>query len=309
MQRVAASSKLYNRGGRFQFTLRRQEAIAGFVFILPFVAFFVVFRIWPAIQAVLMSFRQWEILMPEHPYIGLGNFRELVNDDLWWLSLRNTSLFAVLTVVGNTILSLIAALVVIQPIRFQTLYRVVFYAPVLLSVSGVCVIWEWILNYQFGVLNYFLSMVGIPPVPWTADPNIVIPSLSMVTIWWGFGFPMLVFMAGLQSIPEHLYEAAKIDGANAWQRFRFVTLPLLRPTILFVTVTQFIAHLQVFGQSFIITGGGPGRYSYTVIMHLYYTAWRFFRMGYGAAIAVALGIIMIILTLLQFYFLGQREEE
>lgn len=309
MQKMATGPTLQGRIGQFQFTLRRQEAVTGFLFILPFVAFFVIFRVWPAIQAILMSFRQWEILMPEHPYIGLNNFRELMNDDLWWLSLRNTSLFAVLTVIGNTLISLAAALVVIQPIRFQTLYRVVFYAPVLLSVSSVCVIWSWILNKEFGVLNYFLSKFGIASVPWTADPNIVIPSLSLVTIWWGFGFPMLVFMAGLQAIPEHLYEAAKIDGANAWQRFRFVTLPLLRPTILFVTVTQFIAHLQVFGQSFIITGGGPGRSSYTVIMHLYYTAWRFYRMGYGAAMAVALGIVMIVLTLIQFRFFGRREEE
>src|SRR5262249_4985494 len=138
---------------------------------------------------------------------------------------------------------------------------------------------------------------------------IVIPSLSLVTVWWGFGFPMLVFLAGLQGIPEQLYEAARIDGANSRQIFLRITLPLLRPTILFVTVTQFIAHLQVFGQPYIITnGGGPGYASYTVIIYLYQQAVRYLHAGYASAIAIGLASVMIVLTLLQFVFLGRRAE-
>ncbi len=180
--------------------------------------------------------------------------------------------------------------------------------PQLLSVGVVGLIWVWLLSSQFGVINYFLSFIGISPINWLGNENVVIPALSLTTIWWGFGFPMLIFIAGLQGIPEQLYEAAKIDGANGQQLFFFITLPLLRPTILFVTVTGVIAQFQVFGQPFIISGGGPGYGSYTVIMYLYQIAWTSFRMGYGAAIAVSLAIIMAIFTLFQFRFLGQRVE-
>ena len=289
-------------------TLRRQEALAGYLFILPFIFFFLVFTVRPVIMSVWMSFHQWEILMPTQPFIGLENYQELMNDDLWWTALRNTTYFAIFTVIGNTIVALAAALVVAQPIRAQGFYRVLFYAPVLLSVSVVGVLWGWLFNTQFGIINYVLSTLGARPIPWLADPNLVIPSLSVATIWWGFGFPMLIFLAGLQSIPDHLYDAGKVDGANGWARFRYITLPLLRPTILFVTVTQFIAHFQVFGQPYIMTDGGPGRSSLTVIMYLYQTAWRYFRMGYGTAMAVALAVVIIIFTLIQFRFFGGRTD-
>jgi len=137
---------------------------------------------------------------------------------------------------------------------------------------------------------------------------LVIPALSLTTIWWGFGFPMLIFIAGLQGIPEQLYEAARIDGANGRQVFTYITLPLLRPTILFVTVTGVISHFQVYGQPFIMTAGGPGRESYTVIFYLYQIAWTAFRMGYGAAVAVAIAIIMAVMTSIQFIFIGRRVE-
>ena len=290
------------------FNLRRQEYLAGYLFILPFIFFFLVFTVRPVFFSIWMSFHQWEILMPTQPFIGLDNYRELLNDDLWWIALRNTTYFAIFTVIGNTLVALAAALVVVQPIRAQGFYRVLFYAPVLLSVSVVGVLWGWLFNTQFGIINFVLTELGFSPVPWLADPNLVIPSLSLATIWWGFGFPMLIFLAGLQSIPDHLYDAGKVDGANAWSRFRHITLPLLRPTILFVTVTQFIAHFQVFGQPYIMTDGGPGRSSMTVIMYLYQTAWRYFRMGYGTAMAVALAVIIVIFTLIQFRFFGGRSD-
>src|SRR5262249_23062410 len=153
------------------------------------------------------------------------------------------------------------------------------------------------------------SLLGLPPVNWLGDPNLVIPALSLTSIWWGFGFPTLIFLAGLQGIPDQLYEAARIDGANRRQAFLHITLPLLRPTILFVTVTGFISHFQVFGQPFIMTnGGGPGRSSYTVIIYLYQIAWRAFRMGYGSAVAIALAGIILLFTAIQFGLIGRRVE-
>lgn len=291
-----------------RFNLRRQEALAGYLFVLPFLFFFLIFVVRPVVTSVWMSFHQWEVLMPTTPFIGLKNYQELLKDDLWWTALRNTTYFAILTVVGNTLVALGAALVISQPIRGQGFYRVLFYAPVLMSVSVVGVLWGWLLNTQFGVVNYVLITLGLKAVPWLADPNLVIPSLSVTTIWWGFGFPMLIFLAGLNNIPGHLYDAGKVDGADAWGRFRHITLPLLRPTILFVTVTQFIAQFQVFGQPYIMTNGGPGRSSLTVIMYLYQTAWRYFRMGYGTAMAVSLAVVIVVFTLIQFRFFGGRAD-
>jgi len=214
----------------------------------------------------------------------------------------------VMTVAGTSVVALMAALAVTRPIRGQNFFRVLLYMPSLLSVGAVGLIWVWLLSTQFGVINYGLSFLGIRPINWLGDEGLVIPSLSLTTVWWGFGFPMLIFIAGLQGIPEQFYEAARIDGANGRQLFLHITLPLLRPTILFVTVTGFIAHVQVFGQPFIMTAGGPGRASYTVIYYLYEIAYRAFRMGYGSAVAITIAVIIAAFTIAQFRLIGQRVE-
>ncbi len=297
------------RVGRFQIGNRTREALTAYMFLLPFVLFFLVFTARAVIYGIYISFYNWNVLQPVHPYRGLKNYTELLNDPVWWTSLRNTALFAVMTVVGITIVALAAALTVNQPLRGRDFFRVIFYAPGVLSVGVVGIIWQWMLDTQFGIINYVLNVFGLPKVQWLSSASLVLPSLSLVTIWWGFGFPMLLFLAGLQGIPEALYEAARIDGAGPRQLFFSITLPLLRPTLLFVTVTQFIAQLQVFGQSYIITSGGPGYASYTVIIYLYQAGVRTLRSGYGAAIAIALGVVVIALTLIQFVFLGNRGNE
>ena len=288
--------------------LKRQEEVAAWIFLAPFLFFFVIFVVRAVLAAVQMSFFDWHALRPSRPYVGFENYEELLRDDVWWIALKNTIVFTALTVVGTTVVSLAAALAVTQPVRRANLFRVLLYMPSLFSVGAVGLIWVWLLNSQFGVINYGLSFFGIRPINWLGDPALVLPALSLTTIWWGFGFPMLIFIAGLQGIPEHLYEAARIDGANGRQLFFNITLPLLRPTLLFVTVTGVIAHFQVYGQPFIMTNGGPGRSSYSVIFYLYQTAWTSFRMGYGAAVAVALAIIMAIVTIVQFLVISRRVE-
>ena len=308
MSGVAAttSEKAVSNRGPIQMRLTTREALAAYLFLAPFIIFFGVFVIRAIFTAVNMSFYEWAILKPVHPYIGLNNYKELFSDYDWWIAVKNTIIFTIMTVAGTTIVALLAAVAVTQPIKGAGFFRVLLYMPQLLSVGVVGLIWVWLLSTQFGVLNYFLGFLGIEPINWLGSENTVIPALSLTTIWWGFGFPMLIFIAGLQGIPEHLYEAAKIDGANGSQLFFYITLPLLRPTMLFVTVTGVIAQFQVFGQPFIMTTGGPGRASYTVIYYLYEIAWRSFRMGYGAAVAVALAVIMAVFTLIQFRVLGQR---
>src|SRR5690606_32366221 len=247
-----------------------------------------VFVVRAVVVAVKMSFFEWHIIRPSRPFIGHEICAELLNGSVWWISLQNTITFTDMSVIGTTIVAMIATLVVTRPVRGQGFFRIILYMPALLSAGAVGLIWVWLLNNQFGVVNYFLSFIGIRPINWLGDPNLVLPALSLTTIWWGFGFPMLIFIAGLQGIPESLYEAAKIDGASAWQLFWYITLPLLRPTILFVTVTGVISHFQVFGQPFIMTAGGPGRSTYTAIFYLYQIPWRAIRMVYGGGVAVVL---------------------
>jgi multiple sugar transport system permease protein len=291
---------------RLQLRLSTREALVAYLFLAPFIIFFLVFVVRAVISAVGMSFYDWQILRQTRPYVGLGNYQEIFGDSVWWTAVKNTIIFMFITVQGTTALALAAAWAVTRPIRGAGFFRVVLYMPTLLSVGVVGLIWVWLLSTQYGIINYGLSFLGIEPINWLGDANLVIPSLSLTTVWWGFGFPMLIFIAGLQGIPDQLYEAARIDGADGRQLFQYITLPLLRPTILFVTVTGVIAHFQVFGQPFIITTGGPGRASYTVIYYLYEMAWRAFRMGYGSAVAVTLALIIAIFTVIQFRVLGQR---
>jgi multiple sugar transport system permease protein len=296
------------RGQTRGISLRTRETIAAYIFLAPFLIFFSIFVVKAVASAVEMSFYDWQVLRPTRLFIGVENYIELFNDDVWWQALQNTVIFTIMTVTGTTIVALLAAVAVTQPIRGQDFFRVLLYMPSLFSVGAVGLIWVWLLSNQFGIINYGLSFLGIQPINWLGDPSLVLPSLSLTTIWWGFGFPMLIFIAGLQGIPEHLYEAARIDGANGRQIFFNITLPLLQPTILFVTVTGVIAQFQVYGQPFIMTTGGPGRASYTVIFYLYQAAWQAFRMGYGSAVAVTLAVIIASLTVIQFLFVGRRVE-
>jgi multiple sugar transport system permease protein len=309
MQKSDALGKASAEGTRgYRVGLKSRETVAAYLFLAPFIILFSIFVIRAVIIAIRMSFFDWTILNPVKPFIGLANYKELFNDDVWWLSLRNTIYFSLFTVIGTSIIALMAAVAINQIKRGKEFFRVLLYMPSLLSVGVIGLTWVWLLNTQFGIINYALSFIGIRPINWLGEGELVIPALSFTTMWWGFGFPMLIFIAGLQGIPEQLYEAARIDGARGRQIFFSITLPLLRPTILFVTVTGFIAHFQVFGQPFIMTRGGPGRASYTVILYLYEIAWRAFRMGYGSAVAVSIAVIIIIFTLIQFRIIGRRVE-
>lgn len=287
---------------------RWRKLLPNYLFLAPYFVFFLLFLAGPDLYGFYISLFNWDILLPEKPFVGFGNYRELFNDKLWWLSLRNTILFACLTVGGNLVLSLFVSTLIRQrPPGFHFL-RFLFYTPVVLSVAVMGVILARVLNTEFGLLNYYVSQLGLPTQKWLGEERLVIPVLASSTVWWTFGFPFLVFLAGLLNIPPPIYEAARIDGANRWQSFARITLPLLQPVTLFILVTQFIAHFKVFGQMWIMTQGGPGAASYSVVMYLYDVGWRFYRMGYASSLAFALAAIILIVTLINFRFFGRRVE-
>ncbi len=291
---------------------RRQGAwlrvLPNYLFIAPYFIVFLVLAGGPLVYTLYMSFFDRKIFDTNPPFIGLKNYTDLWSDPLWLTVLFNTVEFVVLTVIGVTLVALGAALLLRSLIHGQTILRTVLFAPAILSVAITAIIWQWLLAPDAGALNFLLSLVGIGKIPWTSDAGWAIPSLSLATVWWNFGVPMIILLAGLLNIDATLYEAAQIDGADAWRRFRSITLPLLRPTLLFVLVTQIIAQFQVFGQPAFITGGGPGDSSRTILMFLYDTVWRHFQYGYGAAIAITLALIMALITAIQFGALGRGSE-
>lgn len=294
-------------GGQRWKELRKQ--LPNYLFILPHFIFFAVFLLYPIFRGLQISLFDWKIMLKDQRFVAAANYEALLKDKVFWEVLGNTFEFMIWTVIINVTLALVVASGLKHRFFGRDFLRVLFYAPGILSVSVIGIIGVRIWEPQLGIINYYVATVwGGPRIYWVSDPTLIIPVLSVTTIWWTFGFPMLVFVAGLNNIPESLYEAAKIDGAGLLRSFRHITIPLIMPTMLFVVVTQFIAHMQVFAQPYIMTGGGPGNASRSVVQYLYETAWKYFRYGYASSISVVLALIMVVVTITLFSIMRNRAE-
>jgi multiple sugar transport system permease protein len=275
------------------------EAAWGYAFLLPQMIGLIAFAFIPLIAVIALSLTQWDGLGPIQ-FVGFQNFATQLADPDFHTALVNTVYYVVTAVPGGIILALLVALGV-NKVRGKSIYRVVYFMPVITGSVAVSVVWLWLLNGDYGLINILLRQwFHLPGPQWLTDAHLVIPSMALVSIWWGLGFNMLIFLAGLQNIPIDYSQAAQIDGANTFQIFRHITFPLLTPTLFFITVVSIINSFQVFDLTYVMTGGGPGKESYTVVYHLYNLAFQQFTLGPASTVAVILFAILLVLTLIQF---------
>ena len=276
------------------------------LFLAPFLVFFGLFLLYPIGYGFYISLTKWDLLT-DPQWVGLDNYRNLLDDLLFRKSLRNTILFVLINVPLAVVIPLFLAVLVDHPIFGRGIFRSIFTTPLMMSVTTVGILWVWFLNPTFGLINHYLGMVGLPDQYWLNQSPWSLVAIAIASTWWLTGWNLVLFLAGLQDIPEDLYDAAKVDGAGAWSLFWNITLPGLRATTLFVTATTIIGAFRVFGQVYVMTQGGPFDSSRTVVLHIYEAGFRNFRMGGASAVAWVLFLIVVVFTLLQFRLLREKD--
>ena len=276
------------------------ESLNAWFFVAPWVLGFILFTGGPILASLIISFTKWDIVNPPI-WAGLGNYADMLQDALFFQSLKVTTIYALVAVPLQIVVGLFIALLLNTKIRLIGIYRTLFYLPAVLPIVSVAVMWRWILSRDWGLINWFLSLFGVYGPGWLSEPEWALPALILMSLW-GVGAGMLIYLAGLQGIPTDLYEAARVDGAGIWTSFRYVTLPMISPVILFQLVVGLIAAFQVFSQPFIMTSGGPQNATLFYLLHLFRNAFEFFRMGYASALSWVLFMYIAILTVLIFRF-------
>lgn len=277
------------------------EALTGYLFILPTFIGFTLFILYPIVESVRISFMDYSILRGSE-YIGLENYIDILGDRRVRTVYGNTVVFTLFAVFFNAGVGLLLAVVLNRrmPVFIRNLYRSIFFFPLLVAHTYIAVIWRFLYQKDTGVINYYLGEIGIAAVPWLSQANWAMTAIIILDVWKNTGFAMLVFLAGLQNIPHEFYESAQLDGANERQIFFRITLPLLSPTIFFILVIFMIGALQVFDTIMVLTEGGPGDATRSVVMYIFEKAFQRFDMGYAAAISMTLFAIILVLTLVQF---------
>jgi multiple sugar transport system permease protein len=280
--------------------MARREAIAGYMSVSPWVIGFLLLTLGPILASIYFSFTQWTIVRsPE--WVGLDNYvRMFTRDRLFWQALKVTSLFVLMSLPLKLVCGLGLSLLLNLKVRGMNLYRTIFYIPAVISGVAVSLMWMWLLQPDTGVVNTLLAYIGIEGPGWFWDPKWALPSVALMSVW-SVGGSAVIYLAGLQNIPPHLYEAAKIDGAGVWQSFWKITLPLLTPTLFFQLIVEMIGSFKVFTEAFVITQGGPLKATYFYLFYFYEEAFQNFNMGYASALALFLMIVIMVATVFVNY--------
>jgi ABC-type sugar transport system permease subunit len=287
-----------------------RRALAGYAFVAPALILLIVFALGPFLFTIWVSVHEWNMLTPvaEMPYRGLANYRYLTNDDpLFRETFGNTIYYTIGNVSISVALALGVALILNGPIKVRPFWRAAFFMPYVTAPVAIAIVWRNMLDSNWGMVNGLLDRFGVPQQPFLDSLEQAMPSVIAVAVWHGVGYYMIIFLAGLQAIPYDLYEAAKLDGAGSWRLFWTITLPLLRPTLLFVIVVNTLSSLQVFDLNFVLTDGGPVNETNTLVMYMYDTAFKFLRMGRATAMAVLLFGAIFVITMIQLRLLREKE--
>jgi len=271
------------------------DAKWAWVMLLPNIVGFFMFMLIPVVATFLLSFTKYDMLT-KPKFVGLRNYIDMVRDPVVWQVTGNTVLYTVITVPIGMCLSLLLAVALDQKIGLKRFYRAAFFLPSITSMVVISIVWQWIYNPEFGLLNYGLSLLGLPKGKWLIDVRTSLVSIAIVGIWKRLGYDMIIFLSGLQGISNTYYEAAKLDGAGKLQQFKYITIPMLKPTTFFVFIMAIINSFQVFDQVMLMTSGGPGRSSSVLVHYLYQNAFQYFKLGYACAIAYLLFAIVMIIT-------------
>lgn len=279
--------------------MRRREALAGYLFIAPWLVGFVFLVSGPMLASLVLSFMRWDLFSPAS-WVGLDNFRRLLTDPLVAKSLYNTAYFTFISVPLNLAAALGAAMLLNLRMRFRGVFRTIFYLPAVMPAAANAILWFWILNPEVGLANAVLRIMGLPELQWLNDPATAKPAFIVMNLW-SIGNTMVIFLAGLQGIPQTLYDAAAVDGAGRWHRFRAVTIPMLSPVILFNLVLGIIGSFQIFTSAFLLTeDGGPEQSTLFSVLYLYRLGFEQFDMGYASAYAWVIFLVILVFSLLQF---------
>lgn len=280
-------------------SLYSNEAKWGIILALPAILGFLIWTLGPMIASFVLGFTDWNVVSTPH-FIGAGNFKRMfVEDFIFKKSIYATVYYSVGSVIASIIFAFIIALLLNQKVKGLPLFRTIFYLPSITPAIASAMLWIWLFNPDFGLLNQILQRFGLPRLLWIYDEKQVIPSLIFMSIW-GMGGMMVIFLAGLQGVPQELYEAVEIDGGNWWHRFRYVTIPMMTPTIFFNLVMAIIGSFQVFTSAYIMTSGGPNYASMFYVYYIYLSAFRYGQMGYACALAIILFLIILSFTLVVF---------
>jgi len=287
------------------FSLQRKKVLP-YLLVSPYILFVGVFVLFPVLFCLFLTFNKWNIIGPMH-FIGMDNYTRLFHDRLFWKAVGNTLKFLSLHIPLQLVVSLLLAYLLNQKIRAISFFRGSFFMPVIVSGVVITILWQQLLGFDAGLINRMLTSIGIPKVGWLVNPNVAIYSIAIMATWKNVGLYVILFLVGLQTVPTQYYEAAKLEGANRWQQFYHITLPMINPTIFMVVILSTIGGFSLFIEPYIMTGGGPMNTTLSAVLYIYKQAFQFYNMGYSATLGFFYAIMIMTVVVLQKKFI-ERED-